>query len=440
MASRLEGHSNLITSTDPKRVRVSLKTLRAIFSRITGTSRFQAYSQEIVDSVPAGLLVLSSDLRVLTANRSFLESFGLSPKMVIGRRLDEVVQAEGPPYRTTSTGPSGIQPQSVLLDLSIPGQPEKRPARITLTSIAHPQGEARLLMVVEDQSESERLRRLAETSERRVRDLIQTVDAIVWEADAATFQFTFVSQQAQAILGYPVADWLASPQFWPDHVYLPDRERVVATSRENSASSDVYELEYRMVAADGRVAWLRDKVRVVRDADGKPQQLRGVMFDVTDERRAEYELIRVNRALKTLTQCNRAMAEAPDELAFLGEVCRIAVEVGGYRFAWAGFAEQDDSKTIRPVAKAGHEDGYLQSVRNDWSEGIYGSGPAGRAVRTGQVAVVRDILKDSSFAPWREEAARRGYASVMALPLVEDGKAFGVLGIYSKYTTIVHGD
>jgi len=409
---------------------VNIRQLRQIFGSLTGYRRLKEYAQEIVDNVPAGLLVLSRDLRVLTVNRSFLESFGLTPDQVIGRRLDEVVMAEEPPYRAASTGPGNI-PQSVLLDLTVPGRMEKRPARITLTRIGHPEGEARLLMVVEDQTESERLRRAAETSERRLRDLIQTVDAIVWEADATTFEFTFVSQQAERILGYPVSEWLASPDFWPEHIYPPDRERVLAACRTNVDKVDVYELEYRMVAADGRVMWLRDKVRVVRDPAGKAHQLRGVMFDVNEERRTEDELRRVNRALKALTRCNQAMAQAPDELAFLNEVCRIAVEVGEYHFAWVGFAESDEGKSIRIAAKAGHEAGYPQWRQVAWGEGGAGDGPAGRAIRTGQVAVVRDMPKDPGLAPGRDEALKGKQVSIVGLPLVTEEKAFGVLTIYS---------
>jgi PAS domain S-box-containing protein len=393
--------------------------------------RLKEYAQEIVDNVPAGLLVLSSDLKVLTVNRSFLVSFGLESGQVVGRRLDEVVRAEGPPYPVSGPGATEAPPRSVLLDLTVPGQTEKRPVRITLTGIAFPEGEGRLLMVLEDQTESERLRSAAETSERRLRDLVQTVDAIVWEADAKTFEFTFVSQQVERILGYRVADWTSSAAFWPDHIYPPDRERVIAACRTNMARLDVYELEYRMVTADTRVIWLRDKVRVLRDSSGAPQQLRGVMLDVTEERRAEDELRRVNRALKTLTQCGQAMAQAPDELSFFKEVCRIAVEVGEYTFAWVGYAEQDERKSIRPVAQAGHEEGYLQFLQVTWGEAEFGGGPAGRATRTGQVAVVRDIQKDPTFAPWRDEAVKRGYASVVGLPLMADGRAFGVLAIYS---------
>jgi len=256
------------------------------------------YAQEIVDNVPAGLLVLSSDMRVLSANRYFLEFSRLRSEDVEGRRLDEVIQAEGPPYRVDGLSDGGVPTQSVLLNVTVTGRDEKLPARITITNIAHPEGEGRLLVVLEDQTESERLRTAAEGSERRLRDLVQSVDAIVWEADASTFQMTFVSRRAEQILGYPAGIWVSEPHFWQSHIDPTDRDRIVALCQAAAARGEDYELEYRMLAADGRVVWLRDKVRVVKDSEGRPRQLRGVMLDVTEEKQAEEERARLSLAVE----------------------------------------------------------------------------------------------------------------------------------------------
>jgi len=256
------------------------------------------YAQEIVDNVPSGLLVLSADMRVLSANRHFLEFSRLRSEDVEGKRLDEVIRAEGPPYRVDGLSATGVPTQSVLLNVTVTGREDKLPARITITSILHPEGEGRLLVVMEDQTESERLRAAAEASERRLRDLIQSVDAIVWEADAATGQMTFVSRRAEQILGYPVDNWLSDPSFRENHIDPADRERIVALGLAAVARGEDYELEYRMLAAGGRTVWLRDKVRVVKDADGHPRQLRGVMLDVTQQKQAEEERARLSLAVE----------------------------------------------------------------------------------------------------------------------------------------------
>jgi PAS domain S-box-containing protein len=143
-------------------------------------------------------------------------------------------------------------------------------------------------------------------------------------------------------------------------------------------------------------------------------------------------LRRANRALSCLSECNQALVHAQDEHQLLNEVCRIIVEVGGYRLAWVGYALDDPEKTVQPVAWAGYEDGYIGSLDLSWSDKGRGSGPTGLAVRTGTVQVVRDFATDPRPREWREAAAQRGYASHVSLPLLAQGKALGVLAIYAS--------
>lgn len=141
---------------------------------------------------------------------------------------------------------------------------------------------------------------------------------------------------------------------------------------------------------------------------------------------------RINRSLKTLSAGNRAVVRADNEQTLLAEMCRIIVEIGGYRLAWVGYAEQGPGKTVRPVAQAGYEEGYLATLNLTWADTERGRGPTGTAIRTGQPCIARNIQTDPAFVPWREEARKRGYASSMALPLRVNGEVIGALCIYAK--------
>ena len=79
--------------------------------------------------------------------------------------------------------------------------------------------------------------------------------------------------------------------------------------------------------------------------------------EVADRRRAEERLRRLERAWRALSSGNRALVRAADEDSFLRELCRVVVEVAGYRLCWVGFAEHDAARTVRPVAHAGYERG-----------------------------------------------------------------------------------
>jgi PAS domain S-box-containing protein len=150
--------------------------------------------------------------------------------------------------------------------------------------------ETRITKFEGDLAESEQSQAVAEASERRFRNLVQDVDAIVWEMDPQTFQFTFVSQQAERILGYPVERWLSELGFWANRIIPEDRERVLSITRDATAKGDDFEVEYRVRAADGRIVWLRDLLRVVRDPKGQIVQLRGVMVDITKPKLTEAAL------------------------------------------------------------------------------------------------------------------------------------------------------
>jgi PAS domain S-box-containing protein len=136
--------------------------------------------------------------------------------------------------------------------------------------------------------------------------------------------------------------------------------------------------------------------------------------------------------LHSLSACNQALARAGSEQELLQQICEIMVSVGGYRMAGIAYAEQDDEKTVRPMAQAGHGSGYLETIRLRWSDTPPGRGPAGTAIRENRICVIADTENDPQFAPWREAALQRGYAAVIALPLRASGSAFGVLAIYSE--------
>ena len=145
-------------------------------------------------------------------------------------------------------------------------------------------------------AEREQAERALRLSEQRYASLLNSVGGIVWEADPATFCFTFVSIQAEHILGYPVQQWLNDPSFWPEHIHPEDRERSVAYCVEQTKLGLPHNFEYRMLAANGRTVWIRDMVSVVVE-EGCPVVVRGMMVDITEQKRQHDTLIQLQRAV-----------------------------------------------------------------------------------------------------------------------------------------------
>jgi PAS domain S-box-containing protein len=140
-----------------------------------------------------------------------------------------------------------------------------------------------------DLAESEDLRVAAQELAQRFRNLVEDLNAGIWEMDVPGFQVTFVSRQMESILGFPMEKWLQETDFWVQHVHPEDREHVVERCRNAIAEGRDYSFRYRAIAANGKTIWLQDIVRVVRDGGGKIRQLRGVMVDITEHQQLEEE-------------------------------------------------------------------------------------------------------------------------------------------------------
>lgn len=155
----------------------------------------------------------------------------------------------------------------------------------------------RLLGTHTDITESKRTEEALRLSEQRYASLLNSVTGIVWEMDPATFRFTFVSSQAEQILGYPLQQWFDEPSFWPNHIHPEDREWVLPYCIEQTKLGLPHQADYRMLAADGRTVWFKDIVTVHVEA-GHPVMVRGLMVDITEQKRQHEALLQLQRAVE----------------------------------------------------------------------------------------------------------------------------------------------
>jgi PAS domain S-box-containing protein len=157
-----------------------------------------------------------------------------------------------------------------------------------------------------------------------------------------------------------------------------------------------------------------------------------VARNITERKKAEEALSKLNRHLRAISNSNQALMHATDEASLTQEVCNIIIHDCGYALVWVGFAEQDKEKTVRPVAYAGFDKDYIDQLNITWADKPRGRGPTGTVIRTGKPYVCRNMQTDPNFKPWREQAAKRGYTASLILPLsTSESKTFGALNIYS---------
>jgi PAS domain S-box len=157
-------------------------------------------------------------------------------------------------------------------------------------------------------------RRLSELE--RFHELVASLDAVFWEAEASSLRLSFIGGRAEQLLGAKDQEWIAEGRRWGDHALPEDREGAIATARIAAAAGQDQSLEYRVAAPDGRTIWIRDMVHVVRGAQG-PRQLRGLMIDITERKRAEQAL---RRSERKYSEAFRREREAAQRLRALDEM------------------------------------------------------------------------------------------------------------------------
>jgi PAS domain S-box-containing protein len=273
-------------------------------------------------------------------------------------------------------------------------------------------------------------------SDEKFHQLADNITDVFWIRSPDMHEVHYVSPAFEKIWGVPVDTQFDNPQQWTDFILPEDRERVQSGFLALTRDAATIDVEYRIRRPDGEVRWIRSRGFQVRDADNKLIRLIGIVTDIHDLKLAQLEILRTNRALKMLSNCSAARVRAESELQLLNEVCRIAVENGGYRMAWVGYAVDDDDKSITPMAHAGVEKGFLSEIKVSWhADTPGGQGPAGQVIRTGCAVVHEDFAHEPKASHWLPSVHRLSYRGTVCLPLRDTTRTFGLLVLYNAELT-----
>jgi PAS domain S-box-containing protein len=185
-------------------------------------------------------------------------------------------------------------------------------------------------------------------------------------------------------------------------------------------------MENEFTYPDGTKAWFDLSIEPV------PEGVLMLSVDISKRKEAESDVLRINRMLRTISECNQLLVRATDEKELLDKICDLIVSSEGYPMAWVGFAENDEEKTVRPVALAGGAEEYLNGLKVSWADNEFGKGPTGIAIRTGKPCIARHGTADSNYPRWRASAIKYGFNSSIALPLISNGTNIGSLNIYAR--------
>lgn len=288
--------------------------LRAI-KNLTGNPSSERQIQRVIAQLPAVLWTTDADLRFTSSMGSGLADLQLQPNQLNGVSLWDYFKTQDPEvlpivqHRRALAGESCSYEQAWANHIY---QTHIEPLRDFDGAIIGTLGLAL------DVTEYKRTEAALRQSRQEFDDLVHSLEGIVWEVDAPTLQITFVSKQAERLLGYPTELWLADPSFWKDHLHPEDRDWDLHFCLEAALAKGSVEFEHRMLAADGRVLWLRNFVTVQKENE-RPIKLRGVMVDSSDNK----------RAVEALRNAQSELGEAYSQLAAIIELAP-AVAIQGY--------------------------------------------------------------------------------------------------------------
>ena len=233
------------------------------------------------------------------------------------------------------------------------------------------------------------------------------------------------STSMEGFTGYSRAELMRRPL--KDMGVWHDDEERRQIFEELQRTGKVYNRPFMFQNAQGRLVSAQFSGELV-NLNGE----RCVLAAVTDVSALEHtrqELQRVNRALRTLSDCSQIVANARDEDTLLRQHCQAIVASGGYLFAWVGYAEQDPGQTISTRATAGGTIDFAKDWQVSWGDNEFGRGPAGIAIRTARPVACNDLLHDSRLAPWWDRIRSTTARSMVALPIRVGDEVIGALTI-----------
>jgi PAS domain S-box-containing protein len=245
---------------------------------------------------------------------------------------------------------------------------------------------------------------------------------------------TFVNPSAAKMLGYEVQELTGKPS----HTILHHTKADGSPYPEDECPIyAAYKKGFTHRITD-EVFWRRDGTSFFVEYTSTPifedDSIIGAVIafnDISERKKAENVILKVNRTLRVLSSCNEVLIRSKDEMELLNRLCKTIVELGEYRMCWVGYAEYGPSSPLRPVAHAGCDD-YLETLKETWSRKGCDQRPECSAIRTGKVVICNNIMTDPQFEDWRDEAVKCGYSSAIALPLAENSQTFGVLIIHAS--------
>ncbi len=397
----------------------------------------EATLRAVFDRSPIGMLLVTPGLKIIQANRGSELILGYGENELTGMMIGEI------------SHPEDLEKDLPFINKLAKSQhgtyrTEKRYKRkdgscvwcsVSVSDVRDTNGEQLYNIVqIEDITERKQSEERIKESERYFRFLLDNVNVgiIQHKADTTIKIFnnaalTMLGLTGDQLLGITSFDPLWNVIHEDGSDFPPETHPVAVAAKTGKPVKDVVMGVYRPLIKD-RV-WLNVNATPFFLSDKQLDHIIVTFADISEIKKVQLEVTKLNRLYKFIGTINEMILRDTTWEEIMEQACQTAVNDGGFKMAWIGLYNES-TKKVKPLAWAGHEDGYLTNISITADEKATAKGPTGRAIRYKKYQYCDDIANDPDMLPWRDEALKRNFRSSISLPIMVKGNLEAVFTLY----------
>jgi len=408
-----------------------LPTVQGVLVDITErkhAEREMTLLSQAIKNMRESMVITDENNKILFVNHASQKTYGYESHELIGRHISIVQSNKNPPalLEKLTTATSDGTWEGELINKRKDGS--EFPVHLSTSSVLDEKGKIiALIGVAQDITERKRAEENLRSAETRYRSLVEQLPMIVYASSASNLNsIIYISPQVQDFLGHAPEEWVEDPEIWMKSLHPEDLERVLLETERLNQSGGQHDMEYRFIARNGRVVWIRDQATLVHDAQGHPLLWQGLMIDITERKRTEEKIKRQLDHLKALRMIDMTITASADLHLSLQTILRQTIS-----------QLQVDATDILLLNPTTHlleySDGMGFFTRGvERSSVRIGEGLAGRAVLERKMVSIHALYESNESLTRKTLLDGENFTDYYGVPLIAKGEVKGVLEVFQR--------
>jgi PAS domain S-box-containing protein len=392
----------------------------------------------LFESFPIGITITDAEGNVLETNQKSEALLGIKKDDQISHKFNEkewnLIHPDGSTLSIGEyAGVKSIKEKNIIENIEMGiVKDDKKTQWLNVTAAPIPLDGYGVAITYVDVTEKNEAIASLKINEERLRFTLDATTDAIWDINLQTGE-AYLSSRYYTLLDYEPGDFPSTFECFQKLIHPDDADilnKVMDDYFKNTRN--IHSIELRMKSKKDEWKWILSRGKTIgRNNEGKPLRMVGTNTDITERKRIEEDLKRKNRALRILSECNISLVKINNEKELATDICSKINTIGGYQLVWIGLINQDDKKSIIPLAWSGKESDKEEFMDIQLMENNPYTSSIEKAFESQVFSLIRNIRADLNCRSWLNYAAQKGYNSVLSLPLIINNKVIGVLTIYS---------